>query len=501
MSSYDSAFKPNELVQFLKKSPREFTRNDLIQFCEKKHIEMVNFRYVAEDGRLKTLNFVITSRQYLETILSHGERVDGSNLFSFIDSGNSDLYAVPLYRTAFLNPFASVPALDIFCAFYTSEGKPLESDPGYILGKASREFTGYTGGHLMALGELEFYVFAPREGFYTNSDQKGYHASEPFSRFEYIRNEALLILAKSGSSIKYGHSEVGCFTEGDTYYEQHEIEFLPAPVEQAAEQIVLAKWVLRKLGHQYGVNISFAPKIHVGKAGSGMHFHMLVEKEGKNMTVTNGQLSDFARRMIAGILDSADALTAFGNTVPTSYLRLVPRQEAPTNICWGYSNRLVVIRVPLAWTGAEHMIRDANPQENSALTNSSSKQTFEYRVADGSADIYLTLAGLVVTALRGLKMTESLEFAEKLYADTDIFRSGHNDKLAGFKHLPLSCWESAEALHKKRSVFEDNHIFPKGLIDGHIQKLQSYNDKNLSEKLYGKNDEIEKLVDEFIHVG
>lgn len=41
---------------------------------------MVNFRYVAEDGKLKTLNFVITSKDHLDSILSAGERVDGSSL-------------------------------------------------------------------------------------------------------------------------------------------------------------------------------------------------------------------------------------------------------------------------------------------------------------------------------------------------------------------------------------------------------------------------------------
>lgn len=46
---------------------------------------MVNFMYPAGDGRLKTLNFVINDAAYLDTILSFGERVDGSSLFKHID--------------------------------------------------------------------------------------------------------------------------------------------------------------------------------------------------------------------------------------------------------------------------------------------------------------------------------------------------------------------------------------------------------------------------------
>ncbi|MBW6537502.1 MAG: glutamine synthetase family protein [Mariniphaga sp.] len=501
MNSTEISMNPNELVQFLKKSPDDFTSSDLTIFCKEYGIQVVNFRYVAEDGRLKTLNFFITSEEYLKTILTHGERVDGSSLFSFVEAGSSDLYVIPRFRTAFLNPFAEIPTLEIFCSFYNNEGKPLESDPGYILRKADRLFTQETGLTFKALGELEYYVIAPKEESYPTIDQKGYHECEPFSKYEFIRTEALQLLAKAGCSIKYGHAEVGSFTSENNYCEQHEIEFLPTQVERAAEQIILAKWILRMLGYKYGVDISFAPKITVGKAGNGMHFHMLIEKNGVNQTSENGKISEVSRKMIAGILNAADAITAFGNTIPTSYLRLVPHQEAPTNICWGDRNRSVVVRVPLGWTAAGNMISDANPQETDAVLNGASKQTFEFRVPDGSADIYLTMAALVVTSLNGIKDQNALQTAKELYVDGNIFSQQNKAKLANLKQLPLSCHESAEALEKKRMVFEAGHIFPKGLIDNHIKKLKSFNDKGLSEKILGKTDEIKTLVEKFIHVG
>jgi glutamine synthetase len=84
-------------------------------------------------------------------------------------------------------------------------------------------------------------------------------------------------------------------------------------------------------------------KITVGKAGSGMHIHLRLMKNGKNMLINKKGLSTTARKMIAGILSLSPALTAFGNTIPTSYLRLVPHQEAPTTICWGDRNRSVLI--------------------------------------------------------------------------------------------------------------------------------------------------------------
>ena len=83
------ALNPNRVVSFLGKDPKEFTLNDMITFVEENEIKMINFMYPAQDGRVKTLNFVINSRAYLETILTEGERVDGSSLFpSFVEAGS-----------------------------------------------------------------------------------------------------------------------------------------------------------------------------------------------------------------------------------------------------------------------------------------------------------------------------------------------------------------------------------------------------------------------------
>ncbi len=500
MRDSEILMNPSDLVRFLKKGPAEFTKEDIIRFCEENRVEMVNFRYAAGDGKLKTLNFVISSKEHLDTILSDGERVDGSNLFSFIEAGSSDLYVIPRYRTAFMNPFAEVPTLEFLCSFYDSDGKPLESSPEYVLRKADEEFTRRTGCTFKTLGELEYYVISPREDLYPGRDQKGYHSADPFVKFADLRDEAMRLIVRAGGRVKYGHSEVGCFCNGDTYYEQHEIEFLPMPVEQAVEQLVIAKWILRMLGSRYGVEISFAPKITVGKAGSGMHFHMLVEKDGRNLVVEDGRLSPLARKMIAGILDAADALTAFGNGIPTSYLRLVPHQEAPTTICWGDRNRSVVVRVPLGWIGVDGMTLDANPCEDRCREERSSKQTFEYRVADGSADLYLTVGGLIVAALHGITMPGALEAAERLYVSGNIFRPEFKERLAEFNRLPASCVESAEALEAKRAIFEENRIFPAGMIDSRISTLKAFNDRGLSEKLYGNNEAIRELVEQFLHV-
>ena len=495
----DILMNQNELVQFLKKPSKDFTREDIIRFIEAKGIAMLNFRYVADDGKLKSLNFVPFNRDHLESILTAGERVDGSSLFSFIESCASDLYVIPRYRTAFVNPFTGTPTLEILCSFYNSDGNPLESAPEYILRKAYTRFTKKTGYVFKAFGELEYYIKSCHADLYPLVDQKGYHQSKPFAKFEDLRIEALDLCAKAGCRIKYGHSEVGSFSKDGEDFEQHEIEFMPVEIDEAVDQLLIAKWIIRILGSKYGVEVSFAPKITVGKAGSGMHIHMMLEKDGENLMVENGKLSDVAKKMMAGILDLSKSLTAFGNTIPTSYLRLVPHQEAPTNICWGDRNRSVLIRVPLGWNGATNMIKDANPSDTTEFQKMPSKQTVEIRSPDGSADIYKLFAGLVIAAEYGLEMKDGLKRAEELYVDYNIFDDSDKGKKKKLESLPASCWESAEYLITQRKYFEKDGVFPAGVIDNVVAKLKAFDDKGLSEKLYNRNDEISKLVKQFLH--
>ncbi len=498
MKNNDILMNPNELVQFLQKPASEFTRDDIMKFIEAKGISMLNFRYIADDGKLKVLNFVPSGREHLETILSTGERVDGSSLFSFIESGSSDMYIVPKFRTAFLNPFSETPTLEILCSFYNSEGKPHESSPEYILRKAYNRFREKTGLRMKAFGELEYYVRSVHDDLYPLIDQKGYHQSKPFSKFEDLRVEALELCARAGCKIKYGHSEVGSFTRNDEDYEQHEIEFLPVEMDEAVDQLIISKWILRMLAYEYGVEISFAPKIAEGKAGSGMHIHMMLEKDGRNVMVDGGKLSDTALKMIAGVLDLSKALTAFGNTIPTSYLRLVPDQEAPTRICWGDRNRSVLVRVPLGWIGATNMIRDANPADDFEISGFPAKQSVELRSPDGSADVYKLFAGLVIAVEHGLTMKNALEKAAGQYVDYNIFRENKSAK-RNLESLPSSCWDSADCLAEKRDFFEKDGVFPAGVIDNIIKRLKEYDDKDLSRKLLNRNDDIRKLVERFLH--
>lgn len=492
---------PNLLVGAIGKPAAEFTKADIIAYIAENKISMVNFMYPAADGRLKTLNFVINNKTYLEAILTCGERVDGSSLFPFIQAGSSDLYVIPRFRTAFIDPFAELPTLSMLCSFFNKDGEPLESSPEHTLHKACKAFTDVTGMEFQAMGELEYYVISEDTKMFAATDQRGYHESAPYAKFNDFRTQCMSYIAQTGGQIKYGHSEVGNFTLDGMVYEQNEVEFLPVRAEDAADQLMIAKWVIRNLAYQYGYNITFAPKITTGKAGSGLHIHMRMTKDGQNQMLKDGILSDTARKAIAGMMLLAPSITAFGNTNPTSYFRLVPHQEAPTNICWGDRNRSVLVRVPLGWSAKADMCALANPLEADSHFDTTQKQTVEMRSPDGSADLYQLLAGLAVACRYGFEQADALEIAERTYVNVNIHQKENADKLKALKQLPDSCVASAECLKAQRAAFEAFNVFSPAMIDGIISRLQSYNDTTLRRDLQDKPEEMLELVNKYFHCG
>lgn len=501
MANNELLMNANEVVAFLQKPSSEWTKDDIVRFIRENEIKMVNLMYPGGDGKLKTLNFVINNLDYLDTILTCGERVDGSSLFSFIQAGSSDLYVVPRYSSAFVDPFAEIPTLCLLASYFDKDGNPLESSPEYTLAKAAKAFREVTGMEFHAMGELEYYVITPDEEVFPAVDQRGYHESMPYAKTNDFRTLCMSYIAKAGGQIKYGHSEVGNFSQDGLVYEQNEIEFLPVPVEKAADELMIAKWIIRNLAYQMGMNVTFAPKITTGKAGSGMHIHMRLMKDGRSMMLDGGRLSDTARTAIAGLMELAAGITAFGNKNPTSYFRLVPHQEAPTNICWGDRNRSVLVRVPLGWAAGIDMCHKANPQQPTELPDTSLKQTFEVRSPDGSADVYQLLAGLCVACRHGFELSNALRIAEQTYVDVNIHDAANAGRLAALGQLPDSCAASADCLERQRAVFEKHGVFSPAMIDGIISQLRAFDDATLRKDIEGHPAELKALVDRYFHCG
>ncbi len=475
----------------LDKEPADFTRADLLNLVPELGIERFTFHYTGLDGQLKELRLPISTLQHAERVLATGERIDGSSLFpGLLESSLSDLYVVPLYRTAFINPFQPT-SLDFICRFMTRDGELVPFAPDNILARACQRFVERTGMELHALTEVEFFLMG--EGgpkLYTPRRQGGYHCAGPFFKYGKALDEIVAHISRITGAVKYAHAEVG-FVDSvrsdrvmlkGRWAEQYEVEFNTRPIDQMADFTVLTKWIVRNVAYQHGLLATFIPKLEEGIAGNGLHVHVELMKDGLNVMGSGRTgLSDEARKLVGGLIRYSSSLSAFGNTVSSAYLRLVPDQEAPTRICWSHSNRNALIRVPLAWGADPNLAGQLNPQEPTAFEDPRGRQTVELRSADGSALPHLLMAGMVTAADWGLTEEGALEQAEQTRVEGNIF---HDEALRSrLARLPRSCVESARLLEEQRALFEEFGVFPPSIIDFVARMLGREDDERLNAEL------------------
>ncbi len=466
-----------------------YGKEDAAEFVSKNGIRIINLCHIPEDGRLKTLSFSAADKERVLDILEFGERVDGSSLFSFVEPGRSDIYISPDLEKAFVNPFATIPTLNVLCHYLDETGEPLSISPRNVLARAEEKLRVSSGIILRGLAELEFYVISKLANDVSSQKAQdgNYHESAPFASFENVRSEILATLADIGIATKYAHCEVGrILAKDNTLMEQHEVELKAQGLVEMAEAIAVAKWVIRNACARHGLSVSFSPKIALDHAGTGMHIHLCCLRNNENIIAdSNGNISNEALRMIGGILDLAPSLAAFGNTTPVSYLRFIARKESPMHICWSARDRLALIRIPLWWSFKKEVDKVGGY-----------RKTFEYRAPDPLANPYLLFSGVTVAVNRGLENPEkALKIAENLHVEADGSRRRR------LKRLPRSCHEAARNLRRDQRFYEEGDVFPRKLISKTIEKLRAYKDKDLWKGLSGKKGEVESLLKEYLYSG
>ena len=431
-----------------------WTVDDLLEVFTQQRLRLVSLMHIGGDGWIKTLDFVPRDLIHLRDVLACGERADGSSLFGAlgVPVTASDVILRPRVETAFIDPFATSPTLAVLCGHLGRDGEPLPESPDTILHRACDRLRAESGIDLHGLGEVEYFLGKrPDESDIYGAAERGYHASAPFVFGEPLRRQAMVLLAEIGVPTKYAHSEVGYIPpdEGDNrIWEQHEIELALQPLSRAADSVVLTQWLLRSLAHQRGFRCSFDPILRQGHAGSGMHFHLSPVVDGVHQRVTRGSddLHPIAAAVVAGLVDCAGALMAFGNRTANSFVRLGQAKEAPNRITWGRYNRKALIRLPIVASGD-----DGQPV---------SPETVEFRLPDGSAHPHLLLAGVAQAVLRG----QTLE-VNALLARTNAV-SGQ-----GAPGVPRSFVEVADLLRAQRAVYEGGGVFAPHVLDRVIEHL------------------------------
>ena len=208
---------------------------------------------------------------------------------------------------------------------------------------------------------------------------------------------------------------------------QYELNYHYSDALTAADRFTLFKMAASHLAEEAGLVFTLMPKPFADRPGSGLHLHLSLTDASGNALMADKQdthgLSSIGKQCIAGLLKHSPALAAFHAPSVNSYKRLVIGRSlsgttwAPAHIAWGDNNRTTVARVVAG--------------------------RLEFRLCDGSSNIYAAIASTIAAMLDGIEQ----EMRPPLPIDEDIYEWDEDKFIANnIKTLPQTLGEALVAL-------------------------------------------------------
>ncbi len=444
---------------------------DVKTFLFAHQIQMIDFKMIDLDGRWHHLT--IPAGNFNEETLKFGIGFDGSN-YGYAPVECSDMVFIPDTDSLVLDPFAEVPTAVMMgdVQVIGKKNMPFNQYPRNVIKSAADYLRSSGVADEMIIGpEFEFYLFdsvsyqtdpnhisytvdtrqaswntvAPSNGYQIPS-KAGYHADIPRDITSDLRSRMCLQLNDWAVPVKYHHHEVG----GSG---QVEIEVELGEICRMADATMIVKYIVKNLAAKYGKTATFMPKPIVGAAGSGMHVHMLLRKDGKPVFYDAkgySELSETAHFFIGGLLKHAASLCGFCNPSTNSYKRLIPGFEAPVTIGYATANRSAVIRIP-------------------AYAKSPASRRFELRNPDATCNPYYAYAAILMAGLDGVE--NRIDPRKNNWGPFDFNLYDLSSEEQGkIQQLPRSLEEALEALEADQNYLTKGGVFPKELIHIWIAK-------------------------------
>lgn len=457
------------------------TKQELIALVKEQAIRMIDLRFVDLFGSWH--HVTIPAANLSHDVFERGVPFDGSSIPGFKKVQGGDLVLIPDPKTALIDLFWEQKTMGIICSIAEADSlQPFANDPRTVAHRAEA-FLRSCGlaDHSLWGPEFEFYIFdkvtyqndinfarylidSEEADWNTGAEEGrnlggkiprkgGYHAMPPLDRLYNLRAEMTEKIEEAGIPVRYHHHEVG----GPG---QSEIEINLLPLEQAADATMLIKYITRMVARRHGKTVTYMPKPLFNEAGSGMHFHQLLVKQGKSVFYNKGTyagLSPIARQYIAGLLKHGRALLALTNPSTNSFKRLVPGFEAPVSLCYGLANRSAAVRIP-------------------KYVDSDTEKRIEFRPPDGTCNVYLAMAAQLMAGLDGV--LSHLDPDREPYGpyDVNIFELPEAERKR-IGTMPTSLKEALGALENDHEFLLRNQVFPKGMLETWINtKLAEYDE-------------------------
>ncbi|MEH2448878.1 MAG: type I glutamate--ammonia ligase [Nostoc sp.] len=457
------------------------TPQELLKRIQDEKIQLIDLKFIDTVGTWQHLT--LYQNQIDETAFTDGVPFDGSSIRGWKAINESDMTMVLDPNTAWFDPFMKEPTLSIICSIKEPRtGEWYNRCPRVIAQKAVDYLVSTGLGDTAFFGpEAEFFIFdnarfaqTANEGYYfldseegawnsgkLGTDEKpnlgykprfkeGYFPVAPTDSFQDIRTEMLLTMAELGVPIEKHHHEVA--TGG-----QCELGFKFGKLIEAADWLMIYKYVIKNVAKKYGKTVTFMPKPIFGDNGSGMHCHQSIWRDGQPLFAGDkyAGLSDMGLYYIGGLLKHAPALLAITNPSTNSYKRLVPGYEAPVNLAYSQGNRSASIRIPLSGT---------NPKA----------KRLEFRCPDATSNPYLAFAAMLCAGLDGIK--NKIHPGEPL--DKNIYELSP-EELAKVPSTPGSLELALQALEKDHAFLTESGVFTEDFIGNWIDYKLSNEVKQL----------------------
>ncbi len=447
------------------------TAQDIMNFIRDNGIEMVDFKMVDIHGQYR--HVTIPADHFCEDTLRDGIGFDASN-YGYAVVEKSDMVFIPDPDTAVMDPFCDIPTLSMTgnaMIIASPENKPLAQYPRNIV-LAAEQYMKDQGiaDTMLILPEFEFYLF-DQAGWevqpnaigmhidyaqahwnsYTQGQgqvvpkQKNYHIAKPFDPTYECRSEMVMLMEEAGIPIKYHHPEVGGAG-------QFEIEPKLGKMSFMADATMMIKYIIRNTALKYGYSATLMPKPVYGEAGSGMHVHMLLMKDGQPLfSDDNGysHLSKEAHWFMGGLLKHIASLCALTNPSTNSFKRLVPGFEAPVTVGYATSNRSAVIRIP-------------------AYAKTPNLRRFELRNPDATCNPYFCYAAILMAGLDGIKNQIDPHANGWGPYDMNLFDLPEEEK-AKLQGLPTNLPDALDALEADHDYLTAGGVFPEELLRNFIR--------------------------------
>ncbi len=369
-----------------KQTKAQLTSVDVMNQSLESNIEFVHVYFTALSGNFHD---VIIPIAQLKSALIHGLKFDGSSIPGCSNIFNSDMHLALDFNSFFINPpIKNQPkTARIFACVYQDETTPYPADPRYLLQEAveaaeALNYTFYVG------PEVEFFLLEKNSsGELVPWDNGYYFGVESQQKHETIRLEIMQALLENGVIIEKLHHEVASG--------QHEFSVEYDTAMNIADQIMIAKYIVKQIAQNYDLVATFMPKPFLGMNGSGMHIHFSIADRTTHTNLffdgnNDAFLSPLAHNFIAGVLERIQDGAIILNSTVNSFKRLVPGYEAPVYVCWSKKNRSALIRIP--------QINISQPYAARA----------EIRSGDALCNPYLAFSFLLQAGLAGIAHDEQI---------------------------------------------------------------------------------------------